>query len=101
MIQRKWDDMRKTLALMAFLAVFPAAAAHADDACLAPMADWQPRAAVAELAKSRGWTVRRIKIDDGCYKIEGRDAEGRPIEALVNPATLEVLETEEGESGED
>lgn len=86
---------------MAFLAGFPAAAAHADDACLAPMADWQPRAAVVDLARSKGWTVRRIKIDDGCYQIEARDAEGRPVEALVHPATLKVLEIEPGESGED
>lgn len=93
--------MRKILGLIAFLAGFQALAARADDACLAPMADWQPRTAVVDLAKSKGWTVRRIKIDDGCYKIDGRDAEGRPIEALVNPATLEVLETEQGESGED
>jgi hypothetical protein len=93
--------MRKTLALMAFLAGFPVFPAYADDACFAPMADWQPRAAVVELAKAKGWTVRRIKIDDGCYEIVARDAEGRPVEALVNPATLEVLEIEQGESGED
>jgi len=93
--------MRKTVALMALLAGFPAFPAYADDACFAPMADWQPRAAVVELAKAKGWTVRRIKIDDGCYEIVARDAEGRPVEALVNPATLEVLEIEQGESGED
>jgi hypothetical protein len=93
--------MRKILALMAFLAGFPAFPAYADDACFAPMADWQPRAAVVELAKSKGWTVRRIKIDDGCYKIEGRDAEGRPVEALVNPATLDVIGVEQGEDRED
>ncbi|MFN9944385.1 MAG: PepSY domain-containing protein, partial [bacterium] len=89
--------MRKTLALMAFLAGFPAFPVYADDACFAPMADWQPRAAVVELAKSKGWTVGRIKIDDGCYQIVGRDAEGRRIEVLVHPATLEVIGVEQGE----
>ncbi len=93
--------MRKTLALTAFLAAFPACASLADDACFAPMSDWQPRAAVVELAKSKGWTVGRIKIDDGCYQIVGRDAEGRRIEVLVHPATLEVIGVEQGEDGED
>lgn len=32
------------------------------------------------LAAERGWTVRRIKIDDGCYESDGRNAEGRRIE---------------------
>jgi hypothetical protein len=38
--------------------------------------------------------VRRIKIDDGCYEIDGQDAEGRRIEVTVHPATLEVIEFE-------
>ncbi len=38
--------------------------------------------------------MRRIKIDDGCYEIDGRDAEGRRIEVTVHPATLQVIEIE-------
>ena len=86
--------MTKTLTIIALLAVLPAAAAVADDDCFVPMADWQPRDAVARLAEGNGWTVRRIKIDDGCYEIDGRDAEGRAIEVTVHPATLEVIEIE-------
>jgi len=86
--------MRKTLTILTFLAVLPAAAALADDDCFAPMADWQPRDAVAQLAKKNGWSVRRIKVDDGCYEIVGSDAEGRAIEVTVHPATLEVMEIE-------
>jgi hypothetical protein len=58
------------------------------------MADWQPRDAVARLAAENGWTVRRIKIDDGCYEIDGTDGEGRRIEVTVHPATLHVIEFE-------
>ena len=83
--------MRKSLTILTFLAVLPAGAALADDDCFAPMADWQPREAVARLAEENGWTVRRIKIDDGCYEIDGSDAEGRRIEATVHPATLQVI----------
>ncbi|MFN7598860.1 MAG: PepSY domain-containing protein, partial [Cereibacter sp.] len=38
--------MRKTLTILAFLAALPAGAALADDDCLVPMAEWQPREAV-------------------------------------------------------
>ena len=86
--------MRKTLTILAFLAALPAGAALADDDCFVPMADWQPREAVAQFAIAQGWEVRRIKIDDGCYEIDGRDAEGRAIEVKLHPGTLEIIEFE-------
>ncbi len=86
--------MTKTLAILSLLATVSAGAALAGDDCFAPMADWQPREAVSRLADEHGWTVRRIKIDDGCYEIDGSDADGRRIEVTVHPATLEVIEVE-------
>ena len=86
--------MKKTLSILGLLVLLPAGAALADDDCFVPMADWQPREAVARLAEQNGWTVRRIKIDDGCYEIDGSDAAGRSIEVTVHPATLEVIEVE-------
>ncbi|MGB3810098.1 MAG: PepSY domain-containing protein [Parvibaculum sp.] len=86
--------MKKILTILGFLAVFPAGVALAGDDCFVPMADWQPRDAVARLAEENGWAVRRIKIDGGCYEIDGRDAEGRRIEVTVHPATLQVIELE-------
>ena len=51
--------MGKTLTILGFLAAFPAGMALADEECFVPMADWQPRDAVARLAQENGWTVRR------------------------------------------
>ena len=65
-----------------------------DDDCRVPMADWQPREAVQKRAEAQGWTVRRIKTDDGCYEIDGRDAQGREIEVKVDPATLAIVDME-------
>ena len=77
-------------------------AAWADDDCFVPMADWQPRDAVARLAAENGWTVRRIKIDDGCYEIDGRDSADRAIEVKVHPGTLQIVDIEyEDEDGRD
>ena len=82
--------MRKTLTILAFLAALPAGVARADDDCFVPMADWKPREAVVQFAADQGWTVRRIKIDDGCYEIDGRDGEDRAIEVKVHPGTLQT-----------
>lgn len=86
--------MKTTLTILGFLTVFPVGIALAGDDCFVPMTDWQPRDAVIRLAEENGWTVRRIKIDDGCYEIKGSDAEGRQIEVTVDPATLLVIEFE-------
>ena len=74
---------------------FGAGAALADDDdCRAPMSEWQPREAVVARAEGFGWVVRRVKVDDGCYEVNGRDAEGNDIEATLDPATLELRELE-------
>ncbi len=87
--------MKKILTMLAFLAAFPAGAAFADeDHCFVSMAEWHPRKAVAHLVKEKGWSVRRIKIHDGCYKVHGRDETGRRIEVTIHPKTLEIIELE-------
>lgn len=85
--------MKKTLTMLACLTAVPGAALAEED-CFVPMADWQPRDAVTQLAEENGWIVRRIKIDDGCYEIDGHDDEGRQIEVTIHPGTLQVIELE-------
>lgn len=83
------DPKARALGLM--LAVLAAAPALAREQCDVPMAAWQTREAVQAMASQRGWTVRRIKIDDGCYEVEGRDTSGRAFEAKIDPQTLKVV----------
>ncbi len=88
------NAMKKHMLLGALLAAFGmAGAAHADDDdCQVPMERWQPREAVQDAVKARGWQVGRIKIDDGCYEVRGNDAQGAAFKAKLDPATLEVVE---------
>ncbi|WP_181700523.1 PepSY domain-containing protein [Chthonobacter albigriseus] len=72
-----------------------------DDECEARVGEWQPRSAVVKMAEARGWTVQRIKTDDGCYEILCTDENGRRFEAIVDPATLQVLATEFGRDDDD
>ncbi|MGL6203331.1 MAG: PepSY domain-containing protein, partial [Giesbergeria sp.] len=39
----------------------------------------------------QGWDVQRLKIDDGCYEVYGKDAQGRSFKAKVDPETLRVV----------
>jgi hypothetical protein len=85
----------KTSILAATLALaLPAGVALAGDDCRTPMADWQPREAAEAKAVAYGWTVERLKVDDGCYEIRGRDAKGNPVEAKLEPGTLAPVEIE-------
>jgi hypothetical protein len=83
----------KTIVLTAaiVLAALEPVIARAEDGCSVPMAKWQPREAVERMARTHGWIVRRIKIDDGCYEIKGEDASGRDIEVKVEPGSLKVM----------
>lgn len=92
--------MNRFLTVFGLATLLAAPMARAGDDCAVPMTDWQPRSAVAAVAESQGWTIRRIRIDDGCYEVIGTDAQGRAIEAKLNPGTLNILELEFEDEGQ-
>ena len=65
--------------------------ASAGKGCDAPPETWQSGGAVRALAERQGWRVERLKIDDGCYEVKGRDADGHRLKAKLDPATLKVI----------
>lgn len=69
----------------------PAAQAHDSDDCAAPLNAWKPRDAVRSMAQQKGWQIDKLRIDDGCYEIKGRDVEGRRFKAKLDPVTLDVV----------
>ena len=95
--------MKKPLILAGImLALYAAAPVFADDDdCYVPMSQWQSRDAARSWAEAQGWDVRRIKIDDGCYEIEGYDQSGREIEVKIDPATLAIVEFEYEDDDDD
>lgn len=76
-----------TLSLLAI-----SASALADDDCTDPVADWQPRENLRQQLEQQGWTVQRIKVDDGCYEVKGYDANGHRVKAEYAPASLNLME---------
>lgn len=84
----------KRLIAIACLAALASPAAWARDDCRRPMAEWQPREAVTAHAAERGITTERLRIDDGCYELRGRDGDGNWVELKLDPATLAILALE-------
>lgn len=62
--------------------------------CVDPVADWKPREVLRQQFEQRGWTVQRIKMDDGCYQVRGIDHHGNKFEAIYEPASLRIRKLE-------
>ena len=81
-------------AVLAAALLGPGAAFADDDDCRSPMSKWQTQDAAVQHAGALGIEVRRLKIDDGCYEIKGRDSDGNKVELKLEPATLALRELE-------
>ncbi|MGV8954132.1 MAG: PepSY domain-containing protein [Cypionkella sp.] len=90
--------MKSLVTLLTLLSLLGATAVQAEERCAVAMTLWQPREAVAKLAADNGWTLRRIRIDDGCYLVQGTDAQGKKFAVKLHPATLAIVEQGHGES---
>jgi hypothetical protein len=56
-------------------------------------AGWQPVAKLEAQLKEKGWTVRRVKEDGGCYEVYALDDKGQRVEAYFHPVTLAPVPT--------
>ena len=90
--------MFKTLTTAGIAAVLFLGAAAAGATGLAtcdsgPKEGWQPVAKLEQMLKDKGWTVRRVKVDGGCYEVYGLDEKGQRMEAYFHPVTLASVPT--------
>jgi len=77
----------------ALLAASTAAAfaQHAEKCEPIPKAEWRPQAELEKKLTDQGWKVTRIKIENGCYEVYGRDQKNKKVEVFFHPKTLEVV----------
>ena len=54
---------------------------------------WQPQEKLESMLKERGWQIRRIKIDGGCYEVYALNEKGERVEAYFHPLTLAPVPT--------
>jgi hypothetical protein len=50
---------------------------------------WQSQEKLTAMLKDKGWEVRQIKVDGGCYEVYALDAKKEHVEAYFHPVTLE------------
>ena len=59
----------------------------------APGSGWQPTETLEKQLTDKGWKVRRIKEDGGCYEVYALDDKGERVEAYFHPVTLAPVPT--------
>lgn len=86
-----------TFALLAgaALTLQSAPARASDDLCNVPKAEWQPMENLEAKLTADGWTVKKIKTEDGCYEVYAQTPDGKRVEAYFNPKTFEAVKTKE------
>ena len=92
--------LKHSLAAALLVGLAGSGTALADDDCRVPMDQWQSRAAVQKMAEARGWTVSRIRIDDGCYQIKGTDENGQAFKAKLDPSNLAIVKMKHRSRGD-
>lgn len=49
---------------------------------------WQSQEKLTAVLKEKGWQVRNVKVDGGCYEVYALDDKGERVEAYFHPVTL-------------
>ena len=60
-----------------------------------PQEKWQPQEKLQKMLTDRGWQIRRIKIDGGCYEVYALTEKGERVEAYFHPLTLAPVPTKQ------
>lgn len=58
-----------------------------------PKTGWQPVQKLEDQLKAKGWTVRRVKEDGGCYEVYALNEKGERGEYYFHPVTLAPVPT--------
>lgn len=66
-------------------------AQHAEKCEPIPKEEWKSQAELEKKLTDQGWKVTRVKIENGCYEVYGRDEKNRKVETFFHPKTLAVV----------
>ena len=85
--------IRPLLATCLALTALPSLATGLATCDSGPKSGWKPTSALEEQLKAKGWTVRKVKEDGGCYEVYALDDKGKRGEYYFHPVTLEPVPT--------
>ena len=81
------------LGCLALLLAGPATATGLATCDSGPRESWQPQEKLEKMLTGKGWKIRRVKEDGGCYEVYAFDEKGERVEAYFHPKTLELVPT--------
>ena len=81
--------MRKIL--LTALIVGTALPAFASDRCTAPKDKWRPVDELKAELTAKKWTIKSVKIEDGCYEVYGKDDKGQRVEIFFDPVSFAAV----------
>ena len=84
----KLITLAPALALSALFAATSASATGLATCDSGPKSGWQPQDKLEKELTAKGWKVRRIKEDGGCYEVYAMDDKGQRVEAYFHPVTF-------------
>jgi len=58
-----------------------------------PQSSWKSEDALRKMLVDRGWQIRRIKVDGGCYEVYAINDKGQRIESYFHPVTFDHVLT--------
>jgi hypothetical protein len=58
-----------------------------------PKSGWQAVEKLEKMLTEKGWVVRRVKEDGGCYEVYALNEKGERVEAYFHPVTLAPVPT--------
>jgi hypothetical protein len=88
---RKLIPLALAAATFVGLAATPASATGAIKCKAGPQSGWKSQDTLKTKLVAEGWTVRKSKVDGGCYEVYGTTPQGDRVEAYFHPVSLEKL----------
>ncbi|MBI2254935.1 MAG: PepSY domain-containing protein [Proteobacteria bacterium] len=87
--------MKRVLMTTLFLGMIGAGSASAAELCSVPQGEWQPQEALQKQLEGEGVTIKKIKINSGCYEVYGTEKGGKRIENYYDPKTFSLIKAQE------
>jgi len=89
-------SLRTTLAiLLSGMVALPVHATGLATCESGPKSGWQPQEKLQKELTDKGWQVRRIKEDGGCYEVYALNDKGERVEAYFHPVTFAPVPTKQ------
>ena len=92
--------MKRAFLLSAIAVAVASPAFAAGGSCsTAPKSAWQPQSKLESMLKADGLTIKKIKVENGCYEVYATNKSGKRVNAAYNAETLKKLNNAEAGEG--